>query len=53
MHGTYDAPKKGKPKGTDNGKPIMAKKPVPKAPPTPKGTENGKRPGKPFPAKGG
>jgi len=49
MHGTYDPPAR---KGAKGGKPIMSKKPVPKAPPTPKGTENGKVAGKPFPAKG-
>lgn len=46
MHGTYTPPKKG-----GGGKPIMSKKPVPKPPSTPKGTENGVKPGKAFPHK--
>lgn len=49
MHGTYTPPK-GKP-AAKGGKPVMAKKPVPAAPPTPKGTKNGKVPGKAFPAR--
>ena len=34
-----------------SGSGSKAQKPVPKPPPTPKGVQNGKRPGKPFPAK--
>lgn len=50
MHGTYDPPARKKPTAK-GGKPLMAKKPVPAAPPTPKGTKNGVKPGKPFPAR--
>ena len=52
MHGTYDPPaRKGAKSKAPGGKPLMSKKPVPAAPPTPKGTKNGKVAGKPFPAR--
>lgn len=50
MHGTYDQPKRPS-KKTGGDRPVMAAKAIPKPPPTPKGTENGKKPGKAFPHK--